>query len=161
MVLFIVIFLVKLENKSSSLSYYSNLLNDALSSTKFILCLSVCLFVSNKPQNLSGPTFLRQLTWSQGRFMDAQNYKICLHKCWYILQLNVIKKELTCFLVFLSFLSVPHLLQLSLRAKLRFPHLNKSEKVLNILLQKNLVLTIIGWFVSLFWRGIGSLSFIL
>ena len=46
----------------------------------YILCLSVSLFVSNKRQN--GLSYRSQifggLTWSQGRFMEGKNCKICL-----------------------------------------------------------------------------------
>ena len=41
----------------------------------YILCLSFCPFVSNKRLNRSGPNFVWDLTWPQGRFIDAKNYK--------------------------------------------------------------------------------------
>ena len=40
------------------------------------VCLGVCLFVSNKSSkrlNRSGPNFLWDITWPQGRFMNDQN----------------------------------------------------------------------------------------
>ena len=43
-----------------------------ISTSANILCLSVCLFVSNKRRkrlNQSGPIFLWDLMWPQGRFM--------------------------------------------------------------------------------------------
>jgi len=48
-----------------------------LSIYTFLFCLFVCPFVSNTSQQLnwSGPNFVWDLAWPQGRFMDAQNYK--------------------------------------------------------------------------------------
>ena len=37
--------------------------------------LSVCLFVSIKRLNRSGPIFLWDITWPQGRFMNDVNFK--------------------------------------------------------------------------------------
>ena len=51
----------------------------------YILCLSVwvsvCLFVSNKR---SGPNFVWDFTWPQGRFINDQNFqKLASSKIWF------------------------------------------------------------------------------
>ena len=43
-------------------------------------CLSVSLFVSNKRLNRSGPHLVLDLTWPQGRFMDAENVQNYVQK---------------------------------------------------------------------------------
>ena len=39
------------------------------------VCLSVGIQITSKRLNRSGPTFVWDLAWAQGRFVDAQNYE--------------------------------------------------------------------------------------
>ena len=73
------------------LGFYIYIINLACQS----VCLFVCLFVwiqkTSKRQNQSGPNFVLDLTWSQGRFTANQFFKYVMIKYFYLKLFNFVK----------------------------------------------------------------------
>ena len=80
------------------------------------VCLSVCLFVciqyTSKRLNRSGPNFLWDIMWPQGKFMNDKNFKKCVLKV-----INFVKKN--------SWKSVNFFLKI--RRKFLFLNVNKRR----------------------------------